>query len=289
MRFVMLIATGLVSVAASAQPLIDLFSVNAMGSPGLDRLELGATLPVKLDTAGRLLVIDPYWVQWRTTTAGDRYAPVRTDDVQETMQGAGGALTFVSPLGKRWKLATVGILRYHWLGDQQHGDIQPGGAMLLSRVLKPALTVRLGTYVNHDAFGWFVMPLLGIDWRIDAKTNLFGTLPGSLTLERKSVHWFHWGFSFRAYTTSFGVRDGDYRRINENPAGLFADLYATRSIVLRAEAGWCFIRQVLGGPEDPLFANPDTHRRDYADHRIADAAYARFVLAYRFRLDGEGK
>lgn len=201
------------------------------------------------------------------------------------MQGAGGALTFVSPLGKKWKLAAVGILRYHWLNAQRCGDIQPGGALLISRVVKPSLTLRLGTYVNHDAFGWFVMPLLGIDWRINTKTNLYGTLPGSLTLERKSRPWMHWGFSFRAYTTSFGVRDGDYRRINENPFGAYVDLYLARSIVLRAEGGWCFIRQVLGGPGDPLYANVENRRRSYADHAIPDAPYARIVLAYRIRLD----
>lgn len=277
----------LLPVFVDAQPLIDLVGANVLVSENLDRTEFSATLPLQLDTVGRLLVIDPYWVQWRTITGGDRYVPVSVGEVNETMQGAGGALTYVTPIGKRWKLAAAGIGRYHWLGAQQHGDIQYGGVLLASRVCKPTLTVRAGMYTNYDAFGLFVMPLVGVDWRIDVKTNLYGVLPGSMNFERKSTRWFHWGLSFRAYTSSFGVRDGDYRRINENPLGLYGDVYITRNIVLRAEGGWCFIRQVLGGPGDPLYANSESHLRRYADHAIADAPYARILLAYRLRLDAE--
>ena len=172
-----------------------------------------------------------------------------------------------------------------WLNDQRRGDIQYGGALLIGRVFNPSFTLRAGSYMNYDAFGWFFMPLLGVDWRINAKTNLYGVLPGSLTFERKSTRWLHWGASFRAYTTSFGVRDGNYRRINENPAGLYADFYITKKIVLRTEAGWCFLRNIQGGPGDELYANEATQRKGYADHAIADAPYARVLIAYRLRLD----
>lgn len=277
----------LLPLCISAQPLVDLFSVNVLGSPGLDREEVSATLPLQLDTAGRLLVLDPYYVQWHTRTEGSRYAPALQDPVSETMQGAGGALTYVSPLwGARWKLAVAGIGRYHWLQQQSQGEIQYGGVLLASRVFKPSLTVRAGVYTNYEAFGWFIMPLLGIDWRIDAKTNLYGVLPGSMNFERKSTPWFHWGLAFRAYTSSFGIRGGDYRRINENPLGLYGDLYFASNLVLRLEGGWCFIRQVFGGPGDPLYDPASLTRSGYADHRIADAPYARVILAYRLRLDG---
>ena len=285
MRCVLLFIAIYAVGAAQAQPLIDLLSMNALGSPGLNRLEVGATLPLRLDTLGRLLVFDPYWVQWKTTTDGDHYVPHRTDGVQETMQGAGCALTYVAPFKAGWKLALAGILRYHWLGEQRQGDIQPGGVVLVSRACKPSLTARCGVYVNHDAFGLFVMPLLGIDWRINPSTNLYGVLPGSMTFERRSRHWYRWGLSFRAYTTSFGVRDGNYRRINENPLGLYMDHYVTRNIVLRTEAGWCIMRNVLGGPGDPLRHNTSVRRRGYADHGIPDAPYVRLLLAYRLRLD----
>lgn len=282
-----LLAAFLLSLGlANAQPFVDLFTLNAIGSVGLDRVEVSATLPVRLDTNGRLLVVDPYFVQWRSLTGGEHYEPEHPGQVQETMRGSGGALTYVHPFaGGRWKLATAAIGRYHWLGEQSHGDMQYGGVVLLSRVLKPSLTLRMGTYANYDAFGWFVLPLLGIDWRIDAKHNLFGIMPGSLNYEHKVSSRFSWGASFRAYTTSFGVRAGDYRRIDENPLGVFADLYLARQVVLRIEGGWCFYRDVLGGEGDPLYRDEMATPQGYADHRIADAPYVRVILAYRRRLD----
>ncbi|HRH39767.1 MAG TPA: hypothetical protein PK760_15560, partial [Flavobacteriales bacterium] len=131
------------------------------------------------------------------------------------------------------------------------------------------------------------MPLAGIDWRINTKWNLYGVLPGSLTLEHKIKPRFHWGASFRAYTTSFGVRDGDYRRINENPLGLYGDVYFTKNLVLRVEGGWCIMRKVYGGPGDSLYHIPDLHVRRYANHRIEDSPYLRVLLAYRIRLDNK--
>ncbi len=286
MRRSLFAGLSLLPVCAVSQPFIDLFSANILASPGLDREELSATLPLQLDTNGRLLVLDPYFVQWHTTTEGDRYSPAHDNPVNETMQGVGGALTYVTPFcGDAWKLAVAGIGKYHWLEEQQRGDIQYGGVLLTSRVFKPTLTLRAGVYANYDAFGWFVIPLLGIDWRIDAKNNLFGVLPGSINYEHKCSQRFHWGASFRAYTTSFGMRDADYRRIDENPLGLFGDVYFTRNVVLRVEAGWSFIRQVLGGPGDPLYQNEDARWRTYADHGITDAPYLRLLLAYRLRLD----
>lgn len=281
----MVITVSLCRIPTSAQPLLDLASANTLISNGLDRTEFAATLPVKLDTTGRLLLIDPYWIQWRTSTSGELYRPPQEGTLAEVMRGTGGALTYVTPLGARWKMAAAGIARYHWLDEKRSGDLQPGGVLLFSRKMKPALTARFGTYVSHEAFGLFIMPLLGIDWRINAKTNLYGVLPGSMNFERKSARWFHWGIAFRAYTTSFGMRDGDYRRINENPLGAYADVYLNKMIVLRAEAGWCFVRNVLGGPGDPLRSNTDARLRDYADHQVADAPYARILLAYRLRLD----
>ena len=286
MRTSNLVLSIVLSIPATAQPLIDLFTANGLASEGLERTEVSATLPLKLDTVGRLLVLDPYWVQWRTATDGELYEPHLPGDRMEAMQGAGGAITYVTPLGARWKMALAAIGRYHWLEEQRRGDVQPGGALIASRTFSPSLVLRTGIYANHDAFGLFVMPLFGIDWRINARHNLYGVLPGSLTYEHKLRARFHWGASFRAYTTSFGVRDGDYRRINENPFGIYGDLYVTKSIVLRAEGGWCFLRRVLGGPGDPLFGPAAVDRRGYADHRIASAPYARLVLAYRLRLDG---
>ncbi|HMC97735.1 MAG TPA: hypothetical protein VKG92_08785, partial [Flavobacteriales bacterium] len=52
----------LFALCANAQPFIDLLHANVLASPGLDRQEVSATVPLQLDTAGRLLVLDPYFI-----------------------------------------------------------------------------------------------------------------------------------------------------------------------------------------------------------------------------------
>jgi hypothetical protein len=284
-RFGLLLSVTMASACGVAQPLIDLLQGNVLLSERMERMEVSASLPLKIDTLGQLLIVDPYAISWSTQTEGARYPLVDGADRHEYMAGVGGAVTWVKPLGHGWRVVGAGILRYHWLGDLRRSAVQPGGAVLLARAFSERLTMRIGMYANHEAFGWFLMPLLGIDWRINERMNLYGTLPGALTLERRSRPWLHWGASFRAYTTSFGERDGDFRRINENPVGLYADWYAVGKLVLRAETGWCFFRRYWGGSGDPLHANASSRARGYADHGLPDAPYVRVALAYRLRLD----
>lgn len=278
--------TVLAAPLSHAQPFVDLLQVNVLHSGLVERREVCATLPLRLDTSGQLLIIDPYAVSWEARTAAERYQPALDSDARESMHGVGGAAAWVKPLHRGWKLFSVGLLRYHWLGRSSGASVQPGGALLLGRSMSNRLDMRAGVYASHEAFGWFVLPLLGVDWRIDDRTRLYGTLPGALTIERKWRTWLMWGASFRAYTNSFGPRGADFRRVNENPVGAYADWYPFRSIALRTEAGWCFFRGYLGGPGDALFANPEARRRGYADHALPDGPYARVVLAYRLRLDG---
>ena len=93
------------------------------------------------------------------------------------------------------------------------------------------LTWRLGLYVNNDLFGLFVMPLAGIDWKINARNNLFGILPGNLTYEHKINEHFYYGANFRAITNSYAKSNG-YWLIDENQLGLHLDTYLTKNLVL---------------------------------------------------------
>jgi hypothetical protein len=72
------------------------------------------------------------------------------------------------------------------------------------------------------------MPLVGLDWKINAKNNLFGVLPGYMIFEHKVTPRFYYGFAFRALTNSYLEDTGDmalfdrgkyYLRIDDNPFG----------------------------------------------------------------------
>ncbi len=269
-----------------AQPYLDIVQLNLYGCPGVvDRQEASVTLPIPLDSARRtLLVLDPYHVRWSYRTPGAFYPPPQEGVVQEDMAGNGLALTFVGPLGaSRWSMALAGIARYHWLGSADRGDWQGGCVALGILKVNTSLTWRWGVYANRDAFGWFVRPLAGIHWRIAPGKQLFGVLPGALTYEQRVGPRVRAGLSFRAYTSSFGTREGDYRRIDENPLGAYVDLYALKHLVVRGEVGYSAVRQYRGGPGDPCTNAHDPY--GYVDHAPGDGVYGRLMLAYRIRLD----
>ena len=75
------------------------------------------------------------------------------------------------------------------------------------------------------------MPLAGIDWKINARNNLFGILPGNLTYEHKINEHFYYGANFRAITNSYAKSNG-YWLIDENQLGLHLDTYLTKNLVL---------------------------------------------------------
>jgi len=287
MRTVLFILLLAIVQGLSAQPFIDLAQLNFYGGPGVvQRLEASAALPIPLDSMKRrLLVVDPYHVRWSTLTPGTHYDPDVDGSVREEMAGNGLALTYVAPLGRsKWSLAMAGIARYHWLESTERGDWQGGGVVLAVQKINEDLTLRWGVYANDDAFGLFVRPLAGLRWRIAPGKQLFGVLPGALTYEQRLGKRLCGGFSFRAYTSSFGTRDGDYRRIDENPVGTFIDWYPLKYLVLRGEVGYSAVRQYRGGSQDPCANSLDTF--GYVDHALGDGLYVRLMVAFRLRLDG---
>ncbi|MBK8341541.1 MAG: hypothetical protein IPK99_16900 [Flavobacteriales bacterium] len=266
---------------ALAQPYLDVVNTAGYISPDrFERYDVNTALPVTIGKRGARLVFSPGVERWNALV--DSAAQQRTD----ILTGYALPITLLAPLvPDRWTLSITGIGRYMVIEDPARGDVQLGGAVLLNRVLRPELTLKFGAYANADAFGLFALPLLGLDWRINAKHNLFGVLPGNLIYEHKASRLFHWGAAYKAITTSFGTRDGDFRRVDENTVGLFADLYPWKRLVLRLEGGHTVISQYQGGRLDPYYPADSEDR--YVDHGIGDGFYARVMLAFRVRLDEE--
>lgn len=275
------------AVPCCGQPFLDLVNVSYLFSPDrLSRVEANVNLPLELDSTGTLLVLSAGYERWEVD-APVMSGPIEDPDIDsdlETLTGFALPITYVTVLvPHRWKLSVTGITRYMILEETDRADWQLGGAFTFQRVKSAALTWKFGAYANADAFGLFALPLLGIDWRINAKTNLFGMLPGNFTYERKSTHWLRWGGYYRAITTSFGTRDGDFRRVDENTVGLFADLYFMKHMALRIETGHTALSQYQGGSLDPLY--PPYGDGKYVDRGIGNGPYVRVLLAWRVRLD----
>jgi hypothetical protein len=127
------------------------------------------------------------------------------------------------------------------------------------------------------------MALVGLDWKIDSKNNLFGVLPGYMIFEHKVASKFYYGFAFHAFTNSYREQiidplsgGSNYLRIDDNPLGIYADTYLSKKIVLSAEAGYTILRRYRYG-----YKYDDIHfKTDYKN----DNFYVKASLTYRLRL-----
>jgi hypothetical protein len=262
--------------------------------PRLTRLDASATLPIKLNERGDLIVLSPLFERWDIgplERAGQATGPVISDQ----LTGFSIPISYVRVIEPdKWKLNITGIGRWMTVdGDAIEGTsyenvslagTQIGGVVLLSKTVRPALTWKFGAYVNTDAWGIYGRPLLGIDWRIDDRHNLFGVLPGGATFEHKFSRNFHWGVVFKGITSSYGEVLGDFRRMDENTVGAFMDCYLRPAhIVLRAEAGHSILSRYRGG-EDSIYFD-DLKDERYVDYDLGDGPYVRVLLAYRLRFD----
>jgi len=263
-----------VLVKAKAQPYIDLLNCRYTASPGflsdskknvLDYANITATLPLKFKNSDVLLV-SPFFEKWMAAT--------EPEHPMETYYGLGLPVSYLKNFkGSKTSLIMTAILR---MNDQQidhDGKLQIGGAALLFTKKKETLTWKFGLYVNGDLFGLFVIPLAGIDWKIDEKSNLFGILPANLTYERKLNKSIYYGLNFRTFTNSY-ARDTGYWRVDENQIGAFGDLYLMKNIVLNLEAGSSILRKIRTGVE----------RKANDKWNIHDSIYLKISLAYRMRF-----
>ena len=182
-------------------------------------------------------------------------------------------VTAIVPAGNNWKLAASIIFRINDSMPANHGELQVGGAFFGEKKMSESLQFRIGIYANSELFGLFVIPLAGIDWKINNRSNLFGLLPGSLTYEYRLNKSSYTGFVFRAITNSYGVNE-KYYRFDENQLGAYYDLYISKQLVLNGEVGHSILRKIRVG---------ETHEKG-VKLDVNDAWYFKASIAYRLRL-----
>ncbi len=272
--FCILLSSITLTTNAIAQPYIDLVNARYAASPDLvsngnkstlNYTNLSLSLPLKFRNSD-ILLINPYAEKWTTEIEG-----------KQSRQSYYGLVLPVSYLknfrGSGTSLVMMGILRMNDEKIDNHGNLQVGGAALISFKKNPDLTWKFGLYVNGELFGLFLVPLAGIDWKIDDRSNLFGVLPASLTYERKLNTRVYSGLTFRTFTNSY-ANDSGYWRIDENQIGAFTDLYLARHIVLNGELGSSILRKIRTGTESKAKEN----------WNVKDNLYFKISLAYRVRL-----
>lgn len=280
-KFVVLIECCLLTAAIKGQPYVDVVNTRFTASPdtrlifpvsrptALNYFNFSTTLPLFLKNKKDAIILSPYYEQWFSQIRGN-------DSLQSRHQGMILPVSLLYNIpSSRWGLLLTPIVRINSYDMGQLKKWQFGGALIASfKTTSRVLTYKFGIYLNGEFFGLFFMPLLGIDWQINTKTNLFGVLPGSLTLEKKLSDSWYWGACFRAITNSYADPAQRYFRIDENQLGVFADFYCNKHIVANLEAGHSVLRLLRTGVKNA----------GRTDLEAGDNAYIKFSLAYRLRL-----
>lgn len=229
---------------------------------------IGSDLPIQLGEKSYLLIA-PYYEQWQIDSASAR-------NVFPIVRSVTLPIGLISALGdSRWSVMVLPVIRTN--GEQLLGKntFQLGSAFLLSYALQEKKKIGVGVFANREFFGWFVMPLLGIDWRINDRNYLFGQLPGRLTFEH---HWrdrIYLGATFRGITNSFRLADGNYLRIDDNQLSVHMDYHVWKPICLTVEVGYGMVRKLRTGQQV----------RDYTSHcKWGDGPFIKVNGSYRIRL-----
>ncbi|WP_136667455.1 DUF6268 family outer membrane beta-barrel protein [Flavobacterium sp. H122] len=124
--------------------------------------------------------------------------------------------------------------------DKVNG-FQFGGYLLESWKVNDNVKLKAGMYYNREAFGDFFIPLLGIDWRVNDKFKLYGTLPSFYKIEYNPVKdKLYTGLHFKTTTSSYFLGEAygnSYVRYDEIQLKLFLDCFIYKKIILYAELG----------------------------------------------------
>jgi hypothetical protein len=179
-------------------------------------------------------------------------------------------------LNKKWSLNLIAIPRINAEDIQLNTAFQMGGIAFASYKIKEQQKFRLGVYVNNDFFGVFVIPLAGVDWKINNTNYLFGLLPGRLTFEHRLNAYLYTGATFRAITNSYRLNNGNYLRIDDNQISLYLDCYPAKHIAVTLEPGYGIFRKLRSGVD---------HNKNYVtDYNWNDGAFIKLSASYRIRL-----
>ncbi len=139
-----------------------------------------------------------------------------------------------------WKYTGIFITKINSdFKDDLSKDLQYGGIGLITRVVDPDLQIRFGLYYNKEYFGNFFMPLAGIDWKINNKWQMYGTMPSNFRVEYKLSKTWNTGVGFRSFLRSYrlsGIYGNDFVWIRENQLKLYLEGAIYKNFILTFDA-----------------------------------------------------
>ena len=259
-----------------AQPYIDPLSIrylsafkgNQANATPYNHIYIGSDIPVKFKS-GAILLLSPFFESWNIDSANNKnFLPVVSSIVLP--------VGMFFQLNERWSMNITAIARINGQDIDVNNSFQIGGIAFASYKMKEQQKFRLGFYINNDFFGVFVVPLVGVDWRIDKNNYLFGLLPGRLTFEHKLNNNLYTGATFRAITNSYRLNDENYLRIDDNQLSVYLDYYPAKHVTITLEPGYGIFRKLRSG---------NGRNKNYiTDYNWDDGLFIKLSASYRIRL-----
>jgi len=209
------------------QPLLDIVNIHYQVSPDAGAFRqnfvqnyirywnVSSNLPVEFKNKKSILLASPGFEEWKCTFP-------KKEVTDAFIKGWALPLLWIQTFDPRWTITTGVIIRNNAEDFNLSKAWQVGGVALVTYEKSKQLKYKFGLYYNSELSGPFFMPLLGIDWRTN-KTNIYGVLPGNLTIERKLNTVFYYGITFRAITNSYQLYNNKFIRIDDNQLALFID------------------------------------------------------------------
>ncbi|MBL7739818.1 MAG: hypothetical protein JNK14_11395 [Chitinophagaceae bacterium] len=273
---------------AACQPYLDLVNIRyqfasdaglsaSNSSNEFKYVNASLNFPVIFKKDSSMIVLSPFFERWDISGDG-------LNDIPGSLQSLALPITLIIPASDQWSMGITAIPR--WNGYESNvfrKSFQWGAAFLATYKKNSAIKYKFGLYYNAEFSGAFFMPLLGIDWKLSEKSNLFGVLPGHLVYEHRVNKWLYYGASFRSITNTYqaGYINFNlipkYLRVQDNQLAVFADIYVSKNILLNIEAGHSVARKFRIGIEDE-------EPKYFFDAKMKAGLLLKASLAYRIRF-----
>ena len=209
--------------------------------------------------------------------------------------------------GEKSGLVAIAMLRLSSdMVEVEADHYQYGGLLLYSNRRNDKLELKYGRYVNTEFFSLFVIPLFGLDWKINSRLRAYGVLPSYMILEQMLGNGFRGGLIFEAPNESYRVSDKNVKSISgsqsvstyvqnyKNVLFAYAECYFTESIVFQLRVGYTVFRRIrlyesdetsafniygidFGGRRIPIYDVP-------AYRKFSDGPVINVNFSYRFKL-----
>jgi hypothetical protein len=243
----------------NAQKYTDLISVSEQYSPSngykfgngkcdIHDQNFAAKAPLKINSTDYLLVgLGANHLEF----IGDAY-PGGSSFTALTLQ-----LGYIGNFG-RYNLTAVALPKISGdFAEITHRDFQMGGLLVLSVKYSDKLKLKYGCYYNQEFFGPLIVPLIGLDWKVNDKLRVFGNLPITATAEYTVSNRFATGLFFNANSMSYLYdKQRQYIHKSTQEISAFGDFYLTKNLVFQTKLGYTIGRKYdLFNLSDKLDAN----------------------------------